>query len=82
MPERYPPQYIPLVLNDGTKYGVLAVSVDGNIQDYQVNTAVTQHQGTVPGRKFLRICLNIMYDILLQQLSQCRQSICLISLQA
>ena len=29
-------QYIPLVLNDGTKYGVLAVSVDGNIQDYQV----------------------------------------------
>lgn len=29
-------QYIPLVLGDGTKYGVLAVSVDGNIQDYQV----------------------------------------------
>lgn len=29
-------QYVPLVLNDGTKYGVLAVSVDGNIQDYQV----------------------------------------------
>ena len=29
-------QYIPLVLEDGTKYGVLAVSVDGNIQDYQV----------------------------------------------
>lgn len=29
-------QYVPLVLEDGTKYGVLAVSVDGNIQDYQV----------------------------------------------
>ena len=29
-------QYIPLVLQDGTKYGVLAVSVDGNIQDYQI----------------------------------------------
>ena len=29
-------QYIPLVLEDGTKYGVLAVSVDGNIQDYQI----------------------------------------------
>lgn len=29
-------QYVPLVLGDGTKYGVLAVSVDGNIQDYQV----------------------------------------------
>lgn len=29
-------QYIPLVLKDGTKYGVLAVSVDGNILDYQV----------------------------------------------
>lgn len=29
-------QFIPLVLEDGTKYGVLAVSVDGNIQDYQV----------------------------------------------
>ncbi len=29
-------QFIPLVLGDGTKYGVLAVSVGGNIQDYQV----------------------------------------------
>lgn len=29
-------QYIPLVLEDGTKYGVLSVSVDGNIQDYQI----------------------------------------------
>lgn len=29
-------QLIPIVLNDGTKYGVLAVSVDGNILDYQI----------------------------------------------
>lgn len=29
-------QFIPLVLGDGAKYGVLAVSVDGNIQDYQI----------------------------------------------
>lgn len=29
-------KYIPLVLRDGTKYGVLVVSVDGNILDYQV----------------------------------------------
>lgn len=29
-------QFIPLVLGDGTKYGVLVVSVNGNIQDYQV----------------------------------------------
>ncbi|MDE7435032.1 MAG: HAMP domain-containing protein [Lachnospiraceae bacterium] len=29
-------QLIPIVLDDGTKYGVLAVSVDGNILDYQI----------------------------------------------
>ena len=29
-------QFIPLVLSDGTKYGVLRVSGDGNIQDYQI----------------------------------------------
>ncbi|MBD5451558.1 MAG: HAMP domain-containing protein [Lachnospiraceae bacterium] len=29
-------KYIPLVLGNGKKYGVLAVSVDGNMQDYQV----------------------------------------------
>ncbi len=29
-------KYIPIVLRDGTKYGVLVVSVDGNILDYQV----------------------------------------------
>lgn len=29
-------QFIPLVLSDGTKYGVLAVSGDGNILDYQI----------------------------------------------
>ncbi len=29
-------QFIPIVLEDGTKYGVIAVSVAGNIQDYQI----------------------------------------------
>lgn len=29
-------QFIPLVLGDGTKFGVLAVSGDGNILDYQI----------------------------------------------
>lgn len=29
-------QFIPIVLNDGTKYGVLAVTADGNILDYQI----------------------------------------------
>ena len=29
-------QFIPLVLSDGTKFGVLAVSGDGNILDYQI----------------------------------------------
>lgn len=29
-------QFIPLVLSDGTKYGVLAITVDGNMMDYQI----------------------------------------------
>lgn len=29
-------QFVPIVLNDGTKYGVLAVSADGNVLDYQI----------------------------------------------
>ncbi len=29
-------QFVPLILSDGTKYGMLAVSVDSNILDYQI----------------------------------------------
>lgn len=29
-------RFVPIVLNDGTKYGVLAVSADGNALDYQI----------------------------------------------
>lgn len=29
-------QFVPIVLNDGTRYGVLAVSADGNVLDYQI----------------------------------------------
>lgn len=29
-------QFVPIVLNDGTRYGVLAVSADGNALDYQI----------------------------------------------
>lgn len=29
-------QFVPIVLSDSTKYGVLSVSVDGNILDYQI----------------------------------------------
>lgn len=29
-------QFVPIVLNDGTKYGVLVISADGNILDYQI----------------------------------------------
>lgn len=29
-------RFVPIVLNDGTKYGVLAISADGNVLDYQI----------------------------------------------
>lgn len=29
-------QFVPIVLKDGTKFGVLAVSADGNVLDYQI----------------------------------------------
>lgn len=29
-------QFIPIILGDGTKYGVLVVSADGNMMDYQI----------------------------------------------